>query len=80
MGWIRLSRLCRAPHVAIPMVTTCPSQKLPLRLKSRTASPTCFITPVWDPPVMTQAPGEKQRDTWCCADSLLQGFQTHCQV
>lgn len=81
MGWTRPSRLCTVPHVAIPMVTTSASLQLLLRLKSRTASPTCFITPVWDPPVIIQAPGEgagggqesgvhpatQTPDAWACA-------------
>lgn len=60
-GWTRPSRLCTTPHVAMPMVTTSPSSWPLLRLESRTALPTCFITPVWDPPVTIQAPAERSR-------------------
>lgn len=60
-GWTRPSRLCTTPQVAMPMVTTSPSSWPLLRLESRTALPTCFITPVWDPPVTIQAPAERSR-------------------
>lgn len=74
MGWISASRLWMVPHVAMPMVMTSPSLQLLLRLKSRTASPTCFITPVWDPPVMIQAPWEGEtghaNPTWTHPQTL----------
>lgn len=63
MGQMRLSRLYTVPQVAMPMVTISLSLWPQLRVKSRTASPTCFITPAWDPPVMIQAPGG-QRGAW----------------
>lgn len=66
LGFTRERFCCTMPHGAMPIATTWVFRLVLAVVWSLTASPTCRPTPAWSPPVIIQAPIEKNKSRGDC--------------